>query len=97
MLAVGFVLLSGADEAQLYDSSLIDKREKDFRHILSRKQSFSFGSVVVGAPIGSFLASNTQLSTVILADGVMAFAAFVLTFLLIEPPRVKRDTVGRHP
>lgn len=97
ILAVGFALLSGADEALFYDSLKAAGEEKTFKRRIARVHSIGFGAVAVVAPIGGYIAGQISIPFVVLLDAMLILMSFVLTFRLKEPPRVQEDLTGKHP
>ena len=85
-LGLGFALLSGANEALVYDSLLADGRESYFRKYQANTQSLQFAAVVIAAPIGSLIASKYGIRPVIFIDGSVALLGTTACLLLREPP-----------
>lgn len=94
-LACSMTLLSGADEALVYDSlkeeaaddKALDRRAKI---VLPRLESFKLGGILVAAPIGSVLAANFDLTTPFKAQFIPLTLGFLLALTLREP------TVGQQ-
>ncbi|WP_462411739.1 MFS transporter [Neobacillus sp. Marseille-QA0830] len=83
---------SGALNALLYDSLLVEKKEKDFEKIIGRINSVELIGAIVAALSGSVLANFFGFGmNYVLSVGSMLLA-LVLTFVLNEPPRKKEKT-----
>ena len=97
LLGLGVSLLSGADEALLYDSLKASDQEADYKHLTARMQSIEFAAVAICAPLGSLIASKFGIEPVMLLDGLLGLVGFVAALKLSEPPLEKVDEQGRHP
>ncbi|MFH2020786.1 MAG: MFS transporter [archaeon] len=87
--AVSFTLVSGADEALLYDSLKEMKKEKESKKILGRYGSSALLGIVIAAPIGSFIARyGLQYPT--MAIVIPMFIAGLIG-LTIREPKFKRE------
>lgn len=60
LFAVSFALLSGADEAFLFDSLKLLGKEKKAKHFFGKAESFRFTGIMIAAPIGSIVATHTE-------------------------------------
>ncbi|MFH1424884.1 MAG: MFS transporter [archaeon] len=88
--ALGCALISGADEAILYDTLKKMKKERDFKKVLGRYTSFLLLGILVAGPIGSFIAGTIGLRYSMMLMAVPLFFAFLVALTLKEPPIVKK-------
>jgi len=88
--ALGGTLLSGADQAFLYDSLKEEKREKESKQIFAQFTSFERGAAVVGAPIGSIIAATFGLRYTMMFMVIPMFIAFLIA-LSFEEPNIKQE------
>lgn len=83
--ATSFALVSGADEAFLYDSLKQMNEEDRSKKTLARFRSFELSAFMVAAPIGSAIASFVGLRQTMLFMSVPFLLAFLLAFTFEEP------------
>ena len=84
--ALAVALLSGADQALLYDSLKQIKKEHESKKVLSYYEcSFLFG-ILVAAPIGSLLGASVGYPWTFYLTGLGFLAATATGFFLKEPP-----------
>ncbi|MBI2609257.1 MAG: MFS transporter [Deltaproteobacteria bacterium] len=57
LMALGMSLISGANEAFIYDSLVEIKEEHQSKKIFARAESFGLSGIMISAPIGSWMAS----------------------------------------
>src|SRR3989344_3248955 len=62
LFAAAMALISGADEALLYDSLKEAGREEERKKVFGRANSFHLLGMLVAAPIGSFIAAKQGLN-----------------------------------
>jgi MFS family permease len=100
LCAVGATCVSGADQALVYDTLLWADRAAEGRRVLSRMQAITTTAMLVGFPLGSFVAGSglvsrpQSLALVFIMSGVALMLSAVPLLLVTEPPRA--ETV-RHP
>lgn len=88
LLALGFSLVSGADEALIYDSLAAEGIEEDFKRTWGRLISLSFFTAALWAVGGGYLgAYNARLA--IALPGLIIGVAAVSALFIREPPRAK--------
>ncbi|MBW2987639.1 MFS transporter [Candidatus Woesearchaeota archaeon] len=80
-----YAMLSGADEALVYDSLKKTKSENKSKKIFGRIGSFEIAALTIAAPIGSIIAGTIGLRYTMLFMTVPFICATVLTFFLKEP------------
>lgn len=91
----GFALMSGADEALVYDSLKKVKKVKDAKIIFGRFNSFEVGAIMIAAPIGSYIASSLGLRyTMLFMFFPMILSAGIgLTF---KEPKTKKKVESKR-
>lgn len=94
-LAIGFTLVSGTDEAMVYDTLLVLELGSQATHFLGRYQSIEIIAIMVAAPVGSFMASQWGMATAVRTMIVPFFLAFLLALTIKEPPyRQAQSKIG---
>jgi MFS family permease len=94
--AVSVALLSGADQALVYDSLKKIKKEKQSKKVFGRFGSFHLAGLMVGAPIGSIIASTLGLNYAVRAMAIPFFMAFLIAFSFKEPKTKKKVESQRY-
>jgi MFS family permease len=85
ILAVSYSLLSGADEAFIYDTLIELNQTEISKKVFSRMESFKLAGIIFGAATGGFIAKTLGLRYPLLLQAIpFAFAGF-LTFTFKEP------------
>ncbi|MGG3466928.1 MFS transporter [Neobacillus pocheonensis] len=79
--------ISGALNALLYDTLLLENREKSFEKIIGRLNSIDFIGSLLAALSGSVLAKFFGFEINYMLSAVSMFVAFGFTIFLKEPPR----------
>ena len=91
--AVGMTLISGAEQALLYDSLVELKLQERARHYLSRYDSAGTLGLLLAFPIGSYVASLGRYPQLIPVPFLMSAASAVLATVVYlsmeEPQRTK--------
>ncbi|HYK91404.1 MAG TPA: hypothetical protein VE398_21725, partial [Acidobacteriota bacterium] len=91
--ATGYTLISGADQALLYDSLIVLKEEQRARFYFSRYEAAGTLGLLVAFPIGSLVAGLRNYPSLLpvpfAMSAVSAVLAAVLFFWIEEPPRTK--------
>jgi len=88
--ALSAALISGADEALMYDTLKEIKKEKESKKLLGRFNSFELSGYLVAAPIGSLIGSMFGLEYAIRAIAIPLFIAAMIT-LTIKEPKYKKE------
>ena len=83
--ALGYALLSGSDEAMIYDSLIEIKLDTQSKKIFGRYGSFELGALMIGGPIGSFIAAFIGLKFSMMFMAIPFFIATLIAFTLREP------------
>ena len=85
LFAVAFALLSGADQALLYDSLKEAGMESESKKIFGRAHAIRLSGILVGALFGGFIAQAYGLNAPMLATAIPFFLATILAWSLPEP------------
>ncbi|MHA1451824.1 MAG: MFS transporter [Promethearchaeota archaeon] len=83
--AVGVSLMSGAQEAFLYDSLKEMNREEESKKLFGRTRSVGLVGILVAAPLGSVIASTWGLRYTMMLFAVPMGISVVLCLFLKEP------------
>ena len=94
--AVGASLLSGAQEAMLYDSLKELNREKDSKKIFGRTRSVGLVGILVAAPVGSLIASTLGLRYTMMLMAIPTGISVVLCLFLKEPQVYNQDQKQKY-
>jgi MFS family permease len=94
--AIGFALLSGADQALVYDSLKKIKSEKQSKKIFGRFNSFELTALMISAPIGSLIAATIGLRFTMMFMAIPFSIAFFVAFSLKEPKTKKKIESKRY-
>ena len=87
LFGIGSALMSGADDAYLFDALRAVGRVREFPAVAGRLNAMMTLAVAGFTIIGGLMATVTPLSWPILASGILSIAAASLAFRLDEPPR----------
>ena len=85
LFAAAMALMSGADEALLYDSLKEAGRENERKKIFGRANSFHLAGMLVAAPVGSFIASRLELNMPMIFSAIPYFLAGLVAWSIKEP------------
>jgi MFS family permease len=77
-------LISGSDEALLYDSLVKLKREKESKEMLGRHKAYSLMGIVISSLIGAVIASQYGLRAPLMLSAVFMFFGGVVALTLKE-------------
>jgi predicted MFS family arabinose efflux permease len=87
LLACSFTLMSGADEALLYDSLVATGRAHESKRALARLESCKLAGIVAGALLGSPIAALWGLRMPMLLESVPLLLAAAVALTLREAPQ----------
>ena len=87
LFGVGSALMSGADDAYLFDALRAVGRVREFPAVAGRLNGLMTLTIAGFTIIGGLMATVTPLSWPIVASGVLSLAAASLAWRLEEPPR----------
>ena len=85
MWALGSTLLSGADQALVYDSLKQENNEKESKKIFGKFNSFKLIGIMIAAPLGSIIATKIGLRYTVMFMAVPYFFAFIIACFFTEP------------
>lgn len=91
LFAAGFTLISGALEAFVYDSLKSNGKESSSKKILGRLGSFHLAGIMLGALIGSFIATNLGVTYTMLLMAIPMTLAALIGFSLKNPVISKKE------
>ncbi|MBI3980653.1 MFS transporter [Candidatus Microgenomates bacterium] len=94
IFALGIALMSGADNALIYDSLDSVKKRQESKKIFGQAYSFSMMGMLVSAPLGGFIAYRYGINYAMILTSVPYFFAAFLALFLVEPPRRKAMIEG---
>jgi MFS family permease len=94
--AMATALLSGADNALLYDTLKQMKRTKEAKKVFARYASIASLGIIIASPIGSFIADLTDLRTTMLLTSIPFFMAVLVSLTLKEPKITTRKKEKRY-
>jgi MFS family permease len=86
VMALSYALISGAEDALLYDSLAALGRTRDAQRIASRAESLKLTGIVLGALGGAWLSGVVGLRGTLALQAVPMAAAALLGLALFEPP-----------
>jgi MFS family permease len=85
VFALGYCLVSGADEALLYDSLVADGREAEASRRIARLHSAQLVGIVAGALGGAVIAERLGVRAPMLCQAIPIGLAAVLATTLVDP------------
>lgn len=85
LAAVGVSLISGADDALLYDALKEAGVEENSKKVFGRARSFELAGIFVAAPIGSLVAAKLGLNAPFLFTAIPFFLAALIGWSIKEP------------
>jgi len=85
ILAIGCALISGADEALLYDSLKQEGQENLAKKIFGRAHTASLLGMMISAPIGGVIAAKWGLNFPTLLTSIPVFMAGIVAWSFVEP------------
>jgi len=89
LFALALTLISGADEALVYDSLLALGREAEATRIMSRLEAWKLGGIFAGALLGALAAARLGVRAPLLIQAVPMALSGLVALTLVEPPRVR--------
>jgi MFS family permease len=84
-------LMSGVDQALVYDSLKAGRLEKQFSRIAGRGFSISIVAGMISTLLGGFFAERTSLAFTIQISAVMPVAGAMIALAMREPPRQRSE------
>ncbi|MDD5587179.1 MAG: MFS transporter [Alphaproteobacteria bacterium] len=96
--AISESLVSGADQAFVYDSLKALDKSKDAPAVFARLKNYSLSGFLVSAPIGSLIAGWLGLRYAMMLIALPSLVAFLVALTLHEPPREKvQESLHKRP
>lgn len=92
LFALACALFSGADEALVYDSLKKVNQENRSKKVLGKIESYSLAGIMIGAPIGSLIASQFGVRAPMLLMAIPLTVAFFISLTFHEPKNGKRES-----
>lgn len=86
--AASTAILSGADQAFIYDSLKTLNRENESKKVLGRSESTFLSGMMIASPIGSLLASVYGTRLMVMATAIPFALAFISVLTFKEPERL---------
>ena len=96
ILALSFALISGADEALLYDALKEEGREKDAPKIFGTAQSINLTALLIASLTGSVIAAKFGLNAPLLLTSVPFFIAAIFAWSIKEPRFREKTSESRR-
>jgi len=92
--ALSYALVSGADQALVYDTLKEAGKEKDSKKIIGRYNSAHLLGLVVAAPLGSFIAGKFGLRIAVISMVIPFFISAIIALTIEEPNyRTKKESL----
>lgn len=85
LIALGFALISGTDEAFIYDTLKSFGKEQEAKKIFGRSESMGLAGIMIAGPLGGIIAQSLGLQYPMLLMFVPLAAAFIILLTLKEP------------
>jgi len=96
LLAMSVALMSGADQAWLYDNLKEIGREDESKNIFGKAHAFHLAGILVGAPMGSLIAGRWGLNYPMLMWSIPLFLTALVGLTMNEPPRHQSTSESRR-
>lgn len=94
--AMGVALVSGADQAIVYDSLRKIRKEKISKKVLGKLESFGLFSMLIAGPIGGVIAATLGLRYTMMLTAAPSFIAIFVALSLKEPATKKKIESKRY-
>jgi MFS family permease len=89
--AIGFTLISGADEALIYDTLKEHNQEHNSKKFFGRLSSFEMAALMISAPIGSIIAAKLGLRHTMIFTAFPLFIGFIIALTIKEPKHYQNN------
>src|SRR3989344_509821 len=93
--AVGVSLISGADEAFIYDALKEHGKEHEAKKYFGRISSIQLVGIFVSGILGSFIAANLGLNIAFILSAIPVAIAAIIAFTLKES-RIKKEILKKE-
>lgn len=91
LFALGYTLISGADQALLYDTLKENHQEGESNKVFGRADALHKAGIMLAAPFGSLLAASYGVNAPMLASSIPFFLAAIIGWSIKEP-KIHTDT-----
>lgn len=96
LFAFSVALLSGANEAFVYDTLRKTDQTAISKKTFARLESFTLAGIMIGAPIGSFIASRLGVRYPMMFFAIPVFFALLIALTLKEPETKEKIESKRY-
>ena len=96
LFALGIALISGADDALIYDSLKKMKKEHRAKKIFANISSVRLIAMAIGAALGGLIAGQFGVKWAMGAHGIVALATALFAFSLKEPKTKRKNESKRY-
>ncbi|MBL7160125.1 MAG: MFS transporter [Candidatus Aenigmarchaeota archaeon] len=96
LFAMSVALMSGADQALIYDSLKKTKQTKISKEIFARYESLGVLGIMIAAPIGSYIGVNFGLQAPMLLMSIPMLLSVIISLTLKEPSSKARIESKRY-
>ncbi len=96
LMAVAVALISGADQALIYDTAKEAGLEAESKKIFGRAHSFKLAGMLIAAPIGSIAAQYLGMSAPMYLSSIPLFFAALCIWLMPEPKKTEQESESRR-
>lgn len=94
--AAGIALMSGADNALIYDLLKENNKENERKKIFGRAYAFSMLGMLISAPLGGFIASTFGLNYPMIFTVVPGVAAAITALFIKEAKKETENIEGKN-
>jgi len=94
--AIGSALISGSDDAFVYDSLKKTGDTNKSKKVFARMETFALSGLMVAAPVGSYIASLFGLRAPMLLMAIPLILAFFIALTFKEPKTTKKVESFRY-
>ncbi len=96
LIALATALISGADQALLYDSLKEAGEEAESKKVIGRAHAFSLAGIGFAAPLGGLIAGIYGLNMPVLLSAIPLFLAAAVALTIKEPHVVRKGTQSKR-
>lgn len=96
LCAIGFSLVSGADDALIYDSLLATEQSHLSDQVFGRYNSLRMAAMIIASPVGSWVGARFGLSIPMWITAIPLLIAIVICMGLKEPSLYSKEDVSRQ-
>ncbi|HEY4526217.1 MAG TPA: MFS transporter [Candidatus Paceibacterota bacterium] len=96
LMAVAMALVSGADQALLYDTLRQNGREPESKKVFGRAHSFKLSGMLIAAPIGSIIAQYLGMTAPMYLSTIPLFLTAICVWLMPEPKNIEHQSESKR-